>query len=409
MKIAYLDCFSGISGDMTLGALLALGFTEAALREGLAGLPIGGYNIEVSAQKHQGIMATGVKVVVEEHKQPHRHFSEIRKILSDSSLPQRVRRLAEEIFLRIAQAEASVHGVPVDKVHFHEVGAVDSLVDIIGVALGLDALGIEECFVSSLPLGSGFVRCQHGLLPVPAPATVEILKGMRVKEHPAEMELVTPTGAAIAAVLAGSDHRTLPPLRIHNVGYGAGSRQEDYPNLLRILVGEKVRAYDEDKVLVLECQIDDMQPELYPYLMEKLLQAGALDVCFIPMQMKKGRAGILIQVLVEPEERLRIAEIIFMETTTLGIRASRADRIKLNRRPGQIKTPFGPIAIKIVDGPCLQGEEVRPEFEACKQVALEKDVPLRQVYDAVLCSSVSDNVLDFSFNEKKEKRGAFPK
>ncbi len=264
MKIAYLDCFSGISGDMTLGALLSLGFSEATLREGLAGLPISGYHIEISPQKHQGITATGVKVVVEEHKQPHRHFTEIQKILSDSSLSQRVRALAEEIFFRIAQAEASVHGVSVDEVHFHEVGAVDSLVDIIGVALGIEALGIEKCFVSSLPLGSGFVHCQHGMLPVPAPATVEILKKMRVKEHPVEMELVTPTGAAIAAVLAGSDHRALPPFRIHEVGYGAGSRQTDYPNLLRILVGEMIREYDEDDVLVMECQIDDVQAEVDP-------------------------------------------------------------------------------------------------------------------------------------------------
>jgi len=201
MRIAYLDCFSGISGDMTLGALLDLGFPESSLREGLAALPVGGYRIEITREERRGLEGTSVRVLVEEEKQPYRHYAEIKKILSESSLPERARHIASEIFERIARAEAHVHGTSVDKVHFHEVGAVDSIVDVVGVALGVDALDIQESYVSSLPLGGGFVRCSHGVLPVPAPATVEIVKGMRVKEHPVQAELVTPTGAAIASVL----------------------------------------------------------------------------------------------------------------------------------------------------------------------------------------------------------------
>jgi uncharacterized protein (TIGR00299 family) protein len=384
MQIAYLDCFSGISGDMALGALLDLGFPESSLREGLAALPVEGYRIEATREQRQGLEGTSVRVLVEGDKQPHRHYAQVQTILSESSLPERARDLAAEIFERIAQAEAQVHGTPVEKVHFHEVGAVDSLVDVVGVALGIDGLGIQKCYVSSLPLGGGFVRCAHGVLPVPAPATVEILKGMRVKEHPVEAELVTPTGAAIAAALAGPGHPHMPPLRIQKVGYGVGDREFDHPNLLRIFLGELEEGYEDDDVEVIECQIDDLQPELYPYLMERLLQSGAIDVYFIPLQMKKGRSGFLVHVLVEPSDRLRISEVLFQETTTLGVRLSRRNRIKLSRRTCEVETALGWIPAKMVEGPALGGVEVRPEYEACKQVAEEKGLPLRKVYEEVL-------------------------
>jgi len=384
MKIAYFDCFSGISGDMALGALLDLGFPETSLREGLAALPVEGYRVEISREQRQGLEGTSVCVRVEGGKQPPRHYAQIRRMLSECSLPQPARDLAAEIFERIAQAEAHVHGTPVDKVHFHEVGAVDALVDIVGVALGIDGLGIKKCYVSSLPLGGGYVRCAHGVLPVPAPATVEILKGMRVKEHPVEAELVTPTGAAIAAVLAGPGHPNLPPLHIGKVGYGVGDREFDHPNLLRIFLGELEEGYEADDVEVIECQIDDLQPELYPYLMERLLQSGAIDVYFVPVQMKKGRSGFLVHVLVEPSDRLRIAEVLFKETTTLGIRLSRRNRMKLRRRMCQVETAFGWIPAKMVEGPALGGAEVRPEYEVCKHVAEEKGIPLRKVYEEVL-------------------------
>ncbi len=384
MRIVYLDCFSGISGDMTLGALLDLGLPERALREGLGALPMDGYRIEISREKRQGLEGTSVRVLVEEDKQPHRHYAEIEKMLRESPLPERVRRTASEIFQRIARAEARVHGTPLEKVHFHEVGAVDSIVDIVGVALGLEALDIQRAYVSPQPLGSGFVHCAHGMLPVPAPATVEIVKGMRVREHPVEAELVTPTGAAIAAVLAGPGHPPMPPLRIQAVGYGVGRRNLDHPNLLRIFLAEPAEGYEEDVVQVIECQIDDLQPELYPHLVERLLQSGAIDVCLIPVQMKKGRSGVLVQVLTDPLEGLRISEILFQETTTLGVRLSRSNRIKLKRRSCEVETELGRIPAKRVEGPCLDGPELRPEYEACRQVAEAEGLPLRKVYEAVV-------------------------
>jgi hypothetical protein len=384
MHVAYFDCFSGISGDMTLGALLDLGFSESRLREGLSALPVGGYRIRVTREERQGLAGTSVHVLVEEEEQPHRHYAEIRRILEESSLPERVRGLAAEIFERIAQAEALVHGRPVEEVHFHEVGAVDSIVDIVGIALGMDALDIQKSYVSALPLGSGFVRCAHGVLPVPAPATVELVKGLRVKEHPVEAELVTPTGAAIASVLAGPGHPPLPPMRVQKVGYGVGDRDFDHPNLLRIFLGEPGEGYEEDEVEVIECQIDDLQPELYPYLMERLLKSGAIDVYLIPLQMKKGRSGFLVQVLAEPSDVLRVSEVLFRETTTLGVRLSRRNRIKLSRRTCEVETDFGWVPAKWVEGPCLDGPEVRPEYEVCRRVSEEKGIPLRKVYEQVV-------------------------
>lgn len=385
MKVAFFDCFSGISGDMTLGALLDLGFSEDALREGLAGLALSGYEIRVSREKRKGLEGMRVEVLVEEDKQPGRDYAAIRRILAESPLPGDARQTAEAVFERLARAEAHIHGVPVDRVHFHEVGAVDSIVDIVGTALGLSALGIQTCYVSALPLGSGFVHCSHGILPVPAPATMEILKGMRVREHPAEAELTTPTGAAIASCLAGPDHPSLPPLRLQAVGYGVGGRDLDFPNMLRICMGEQVGGYEEDEVQVIECQLDDLQPEIYPYLMEKLLQEGARDVTFIPVHMKKGRPGVLVQALADSDAAsLHLAEVLFTETTTLGVRRSRADRIKLLRRAGVVETSLGSVAVKVVQGPCMEEPEIRPEYEACKRVASEKGVPLRRVYEEVM-------------------------
>ena len=388
MRIAYLDCFSGISGDMMLGALLDLGFSEADLRKGLAELPLGGYRIEVSRQARKGFGAVRVEVVVEEQGQPHRHHGHIQDMLAQSSLPQRARSLAQEIFRCLARAEGRVHGIPENEVHFHEVGAVDSIVDIVGVALGIEVLGIEKAFVSALPLGSGYVRCSHGLLPVPAPATAEILRGMRVRGgHPVETELVTPTGAAIAATLSAGDCSAMPPMRIQKVGYGAGSRDhEDLPNLLRVVVGETGSGYEQDEVRILECQIDDLQPEIYPYLVERLLESGARDVFLVPVQMKKGRPGILVQVLSDPVVDLRLLEILFAETTTLGVRVSGAERIKLARKTETIETCLGPVAVKAVEGPALRAAELRPEYEECKRLAREKGLPLRAVYEEVLRS-----------------------
>jgi uncharacterized protein (TIGR00299 family) protein len=383
MKIAYLDCFSGISGDMMLGALLDLGFRESALREGLQALPLSGYQIRVSRESRHGMEGTRVEVDVDEPSQPHRHYASIREMLAAGGFSDNVRKTAEAIFERIAQAEARVHGVDVERVHFHEVGVVDSIVDVVGAALGLDALGIGQSYVSSLPLGGGFVRCSHGTLPVPAPATAELMKGMRVREHPWKAELVTPTGAAIAAFLAGPGHDPLPPVRFDKVGYGVGTRDGDYPNLLRVFLGGPSDGYESDEVQVLRCQMDDLQPELYPPLMDRLLKAGARDVFLVPVQMKKGRPGFLVEVIADPADQMTLSEILFTESTTIGIRISTGRRIKLRRRPGRVETALGPVDVKIVEGPCLASPEVRPEYESCRQAAGRSGVPLRSVYEEV--------------------------
>ncbi len=391
MRVAYLDCFSGISGDMMLGALLDCGFPESELRQGLARLPVHGYRLEVSRQKRAGLEGTRVQVVVEEGHQPHRDYGQIRALVQEAPLPARVRDLAGRIFLCIAEAESRVHGVAPDHVHFHEVGAVDSIVDVVGVALGVDALGIERAFVSDLPLGSGSVRCAHGVLPVPAPATTEILKGMRVrKDHPLEGELVTPTGAAIAAVLSEGARGSPPPMRIERVGYGAGSREDpSYPNLLRVWIGQAGNGYEHDDVRVLECQIDDLSPEIYPHLVERLLEAGALDVVLVPVQMKKGRPGMLVQVLSGPVVDQSLLDVLFSETTTLGVRIFGAERVKLRRWTERLETGLGTVAVKACEGPGLEGVEFRPEHEECRRLAREKGIPLRAVYEEILWAARS--------------------
>lgn len=391
MRVAYLDCFSGISGDMMLGALLDCGFQESELRQWLARLSVHGYRLEVSRQKRAGLEGTRVQVVVEEGHQPHRDYGQVLALLQGASLPARARDLARRIFLCIAEAESRVHGVALESVHFHEVGAVDSIVDVVGVALGVDALGIERVFVSDLPLGSGSVRCAHGVLPVPAPATTEILKGMRVrKDHPLEGELVTPTGAAIAAVLSEGARGSPPPMRIERVGYGVGSREDpSYPNLLRVWIGQASNGYEHDDVRVLECQIDDLSPEIYPHLVERLLEAGALDVVLVPVQMKKGRPGMLVQVLSSPVVDQRLLEVLFAETTTLGVRISGAERIKLRRWTETLETDLGAVAVKVCEGPGLKGVEFRPEHEECRRLAREKGVPLRTVYEEILWAARS--------------------
>jgi uncharacterized protein (DUF111 family) len=232
---------------------------------------------------------------------------------------------------------------------------------------------------------------------------VEIVKGMRVREHPVQAELVTPTGAAIASVLAGPGHPSLPPIRFEKVGYGVGHRDFDHPNLLRIFLGESVEGYEEDRVEMIECEIDDLQPEIYPYLMERLLQCGAIDVYWIPVQMKKGRPGVLVQVLADPAERLRIAEVLFRETTTLGVRFSGRSRVKLSRRPCEVETGLGRIQAKWVEGPCLGGPEVRPEYEVCRQVAEQKGLPLRRVYEEVVRAGQAGPAKDRAKSKKRQQ------
>lgn len=377
---AYLDTFSGISGDMTVGALLDLGFPFADLQRHVAALPITGCELVLERREHGPIDAAKFDVRVTE-PQPERTFGTIRGILEGASLPPRARTLALAAFRALAEAEGKVHGVAPEAVHFHEVGGVDAIVDILGAALGVDALGITALFVAPLPLGSGVVDTQHGRIPVPAPATIELLRGYAVRAGDGEGEMVTPTGAAI---LRGFGAVSAPPpsLRVTRVGYGSGTRRlADRPNVLRVILGEAAVATGAtDEMLVVETNIDDMSPELYPHVTARLFGAGAADVTLVPVHMKKGRPAVLLQVLVAPALRDEIAAVLFAETTTIGIRFHAVARLTLARELMEVATRYGPIAVKIAHGPA--GRTVAPEYESCRLAAEHHRVPLRLVYDA---------------------------
>lgn len=384
MRIAYFEAFAGASGNMILGALLDAGLELESLMEGLETLPIKGYSITASKVRKQGIAGTFVEVKVE-GPQEERGFPEIEEIILGSSLPERVKELSLKIFRRLAEAEAEVHGIPLDKVHFHEVGAVDAIVDVVGSVLGLELLGVDEVYVSPLHLGYGVVKSAHGLLPVPAPATMELVKGAPVYGWDAEAELLTPTGAAILTTLARS-FGSPPPFRVEKVGYGAGFWDLPFPNLLRLCIGtkeEEIAGYEEDWVTVLEANIDDMNPQWFENLVEKLIGAGALDVYLTPIQMKKGRPGVKLGVILE-EERIRQAlDIIFSESTTIGVRAYRVRRWKLGREEMPVLTPFGEVRVKVAK----KGEQIlnlAPEYDDCRKIAREKGVPIKEVYQAAL-------------------------
>jgi uncharacterized protein (TIGR00299 family) protein len=385
MKCLYFDCFAGISGDMTLGALLNLGVPLAYLKEGLKKLNLAGYQISVSTTRRMGIAGKKVQVKLDSHGHSHRSHCTIEALIRKSSLNTHIKDLSSAIFCRLARAEAHVHQQKIADVHFHEVGAVDSIVDIVGSAICIDYLEVETFSSSALPLGSGFVRCEHGTFPVPAPATLELLKGVPVYASEATGELVTPTGAAIVTALVKT-FGPPPPMTMSGVGYGAGSRDiPAIPNLLRLMLGETHSVQANEQVWVLEANIDDMNPEWSGFLMERLFAAGALDVIFIPVQMKKNRPGLLLQVICSEKQQAALLRIIFQESTTGGIRSYRTARTCLERSYGKVKTKFGVLRVKIFrDG---SKDSVVPEFEECKRVALQKAVPLKEVYAEVLVAA----------------------
>lgn len=378
---AYLDCFSGISGDMTLGALVDLGLDPAWLEAELRRLPLDGFALEAQPVKVSGIRATRVSVHVAENPS-HRHWRDIRALVERSPYSEVVRRRALAVFGRIARAEAAIHGVAEDQVHFHEVGGVDALVDILGACLGFEKLGIDAVGASALPQGRGLVHCAHGVLPVPAPATAAILEGIPVYGVDTEAELVTPTGAALAAGLAGF-FGPLPAMVVEAVGYGAGTRQlADRPNLLRIFLGRRAdreTAVVEESVTVIETAVDDMNPEIFGHLMERLFADGALDVCWIPVQMKKSRPGTLVQVVCRPEDREAMIGRIFSETTSLGVRHDTVRRRALSRRVETRDSPLGPVAVKRIVDPAGH-VRLAPEYEECRRIAAARSLPLREVY-----------------------------
>lgn len=379
MKILYFDCFSGISGDMTLAAFLDLGLPQERLQAELAKLGLKNYALHVFSGERQGIKALGLEVKVGPQEEDHRHFRDIRALIENSSLSPQIKKLSLSIFQRVAAAEAKIHNQELDEVHFHEVGAVDSIVDIIGVAVGIDFFRPDKIFSSELPMGRGFVECKHGRLPLPAPATVEILKGYPLKGDPLEEELVTPTGAAIIATLSNGVS-PLPNIKIEKIGYGMGKKNfPDRPNLLRLFWGEATEAYLSDRIFILEANIDDMNPEFYGYLMEILFAAGALDVSLSHLIMKKNRPGTMLRVIAQEHDVDKLTEIILRESTTLGVRFFAAQRRKLPREVIEVETKYGQVRVKVSGNMRFQ-----PEYEDCKRLALEKGIPIQEIYKEVL-------------------------
>jgi uncharacterized protein (TIGR00299 family) protein len=390
MTVLYLDCYAGISGDMTVGALLDLGVPLAHLEAELAklGLPAGSYALSVSRTERRHIPALKFDVTVHDHH-THRHYAGIDAMIAASSLADSTKERARTIFRRLAGAEAKVHGVPIEQVHFHEVGAIDSIVDIVGVAICLDYLGVEQMWTSALPLGGGFVETAHGRLPVPAPATAELLQGLAVHGHLTSGERVTPTGAAIVAALAAGTGR--PVMRLERIGSGAGNKDfPDCPNILRAFLGspEAVQTAGEE-VIVAETNIDDSTAEILGYVMERLLEEGALDVFFTPIQMKKNRPGVRLSFLCRPERLDGLARLVLSETSAIGLRHYPAGRIILERRTEERETPYGPVRFKLLfDGDHLL--RATPEYEDCRRIARERGIPCREVMERVMTQGRCD-------------------
>ncbi|MGI9860649.1 nickel pincer cofactor biosynthesis protein LarC [Moorella naiadis] len=390
MRIAYFDCFSGISGDMCLGALLASGLSRDELVVGLNELGLAGWELRTQEVKQHSIAAVDVEVQVS-GPQPHRHLGDILELINNSSLPAPVREKATAVFTNLARAEARVHGIAAGEVHFHEVGAVDAIIDIIGTILGLHLLGIEKIISSPLPMGSGWVECRHGKLPVPAPATMYLLQGFPIYGTTDQAELVTPTGAALITTLA-ANFGPFPAMNLQRVGFGAGKTKLERPNLLRLAVGEVITGQleGEENSLVIETTIDDMNPEFFPALIEATMAAGAVDAYCTPIQMKKGRPGVLFTALCPENKLAKVAATIFRDSTTLGLRFRRDGRLVCQRRTGEVMTPFGPVIVKWGLYHDTEGQaitQVAPEYESCRQAAQNAGAPVKEVYAAALAAA----------------------
>jgi uncharacterized protein (TIGR00299 family) protein len=381
MRTAYLDCFSGISGDMTAGALVDAGANFEALRAQLATLNVPGYELAIEKVTKQGIAGTKFHVRVHDPGTQHRRLRDIKAILHGSALASPIQDRALEVFTRLAEAEAAVHHLPIDQVHFHEVGAIDSIVDITGAIIGLDLLGVKRVLASAVNVGAGFLRSAHGVLPVPGPATAELLKGAPTYARGTDGELTTPTGAALLATLAES-FGPLPYLRVEQIGYGAGTKDLLHaPNLLRVFIGEDGTRGDGDMITVLEANLDDMNPEWFEYAQEQLFVQGAFDVFYTPIFMKKNRPATKLTVLCEVGKVDSIVDTLFQHTSTFGVRAYEVRRQKLQRFSQTVDTPFGPIAVKVGQwrGQVVQ---ISPEYESCRQAVRRCGVPLKAVYQA---------------------------
>ncbi len=382
MKIAYFDCFSGISGDMILGAMLDLGMPRETLLEELKKLPVQGYRFQIGRERRGAIGGTRVRIDIDGH-QHARRYSDIEKLIRESSLDPAVRERSMAVFERLGKAESRVHGISLEEVHFHEVGALDSILDIVGSVICIHHLGIERVCASRVPVGRGFVKTQHGLLPIPAPAAALLLEGVPVYDNGVERELTTPTGAAVLTTFADS-YGTVPDMVLRGTGYGVGSNSAaNPPNLLRVMLGDARTAYTRKRLMLIETNIDDMNPEFYDYVFERLFDAGALDVSLVALQMKKNRPGALLRVLADPSLRSAIVDILFRETTSLGVRIQEVERLEVPRKIEEIDTPYGPFRVKWIELPDGR-KRCAPEYDDCKRAAREHRLPIRKIYEDVL-------------------------
>ncbi|MDH4226484.1 MAG: nickel pincer cofactor biosynthesis protein LarC [Deltaproteobacteria bacterium] len=385
-RTLYIDCPTGLSGDMFIASLLDAGAGMKTLKSGLAKLKLKGYTLKVTKERRQAVEGTRFKVLCG-HEHHHRTFKDIKAIIEKSGLDRDIKDTAIAIFKNLAIAEGKVHGIAADKVHFHEVGAVDSIVDIVGAAILLKSLGIGALYSSEVPLGSGRVMTDHGMLPIPAPATIELMKGVPIAPSDIKMELTTPTGAAILKTLA-KGFGPMPAMTIESIGYGCGGKDlREFPNAARAVIGASSKnAKTGEKVIVIETNIDDMSPQIAGYLTEKLLKEGALDAYVTPVFMKKQRPAILLTVLTVEESRDRLVDLIFAESSTIGVRCHETQRTCLERKSITLKTEYGQIKAKmsVKNGRTLN---IQPEYEDCRRIAEKKHVPLKKIIESAIAAA----------------------
>lgn len=393
MKIAYFDCFAGASGDMILGSLMDAGLSLETLKTEIAKLGLDAYDLQAAKVMKKGLGGTQARVILEQdHGQPpHRSLSHIKEIIMESRLDASVKQKSIEIFVRLAQAEARVHHSPIEAVHFHEVGAMDAIIDVVGAVAGLNALGIQKVFCSPLHVGSGTITCAHGTLPVPAPATAELIKGRPVYSTGVRGELLTPTGAAILTTLS-SGFGPMPAMTVRQTGYGAGTSDPDIPNLLRVMIGDaqdEIGGYESEQAALIETTIDDMNPQIYDYIFQKILDMGAMDVFLTPVQMKKNRPGTLLTVICPLDKVPGVSNFLLRETSSIGLRWRVEHRIKAPRTIQTLHTRYGPVRIKIAETHGIP-INLSPEYEDCKRISLERDIPLKQVLDQVKADALRE-------------------